>query len=94
MDTNERIPYRGKIRPGTVVHTQKVDIADDNLVCFICGCPLGKADWTIVSSPEHKGIVIFSCQQDIPKALNKLGAFLGLAEVPVFKLKLPDRNEN
>ena len=72
----------------------EIGIALDNLVCAECGLELGAREWTIVSTPKHKGAVVFACKDHIAQAMNFLAKmFDGVPSVPA-NLKLPDGSEN
>lgn len=79
--------------PATMRRTQEVPIATDNLVCGVCARPLGEVEWTVVSSPKRKGIVIFACKEHISGAMNLLGTLLTIKAVPD-DLTIPDEKQN
>lgn len=72
-ETNERIPYRGGVNAATIVPQVKIGVARDNLVCFVCGAPVGSEQWTILSAPDRKGLVVFACQGHIAKSVESPG---------------------
>lgn len=88
-----RRKYREGFGPAQLHETIEVPIADDNLVCGHCGAVLGLVEWTVVSSPKRKGIVVFACKEHISQAMNLLGTLLTIKPVPD-ELKLPDEKNN
>lgn len=59
-----------------LVGTVPVPLAKDNLVCAICDARLGEHDWTTVSHPKRKGVVVFACRECVNRAMALLSKLL------------------
>lgn len=97
MNPPPQTRYTGKggdAGPAKMINTVEVSLAIDNLVCVVCQEKLGMdREWSVVSSPKKKGMVLFAHLDHVKDALNMLAAFLKLNQVPD-SFKLPDPNSN
>lgn len=83
-----------KFGPVKLKESIQVPIVVDNLVCGVCGEPLGSVEWVIASHQHRKGCVIFACKEHAAEAMNMLSNLInGLPRVPT-DLQLPEPEDN
>jgi len=93
------IPFRREYRkggfgPAKLRDAIDIPIAQDNIVCGVCGASLGDVNWCIVSSPIRKGVIVFACEVHVGEAMNLLGKILGGSGDNPPDLKLPNEKDN